>query len=90
MLQLLSEVLVAIRILGFQGKSEQVHDLADAFHNLPIYLESEDFSFRMLRDSVKSYQRKYPSSELYDFFNFLERLDRIIENEDLWKFQEIE
>ncbi len=38
---MLHDALVVIRILGWQGKGQQAGDLADAFHNLPVYLGSE-------------------------------------------------
>jgi hypothetical protein len=54
---------------------ERMSDLADAFHNLPAMLYSEDFSIKYFRLSLQIYHEKYPkqSGELY-----LEMLDKII------------
>src|SRR5262245_12280316 len=38
--RMLFNALLEIRGLGSQGKAQQAADLADAFHNLPIYLRN--------------------------------------------------
>ena len=48
-----------MRILGREGKGEQVADLAEAFHNLPLMLWTEDFSMSCQRDFLQRYQEKH-------------------------------
>ncbi len=74
---MLHDVLVVIRILGWQEKGQQAGDLADAFHNLPVYLNSENFSFEVCRMFLESYYKKYPERVPFDF---LKRLDEIAEH----------
>jgi len=57
--KLLQRVLIEIRGLGSQGRAQQAADLADAFHNLPVYMFSESFSWSILRLFVTEYQQKY-------------------------------
>lgn len=67
-----------IRVLGWEGKAKQAADLADAFHNLPTLLWSEDFSFKFFRKFLEGYYSKYPAR---GSFNYLKMLDEIIEAE---------
>lgn len=71
---MLTCALVEIRALGYQGRLEQATDLADAFHNLPAHLWSEDFSFSFFRLFLQSYQQKYPEEVT---FNYIAMLDGI-------------
>jgi hypothetical protein len=73
--RMLFHALLEIRVLGYEGKSEQAADLADAFHNLPIYLWSEDFSFGFFRKFLEGYHQKYSEVD----FNYLGMLDEITE-----------
>jgi hypothetical protein len=57
-----------IRLLGYESKSEQASDLADAFHNLPRDMWKEDFSLESFRDLfLKSYQEKYSGKRIRDY-----------------------
>jgi hypothetical protein len=67
--------LLEIRILGWLGKGQQAADLADAFHNLPAMLWSEDFSLGFFRKFLESYHQRYPEGE---GVNYLKVLDRIV------------
>jgi hypothetical protein len=71
--------LLEMRVLGWEGKAEQSADLADAFHNLPVYLWSEDFSTGVFREFLKSYQDKYPEPGRFDY---LKMLDEIMQEEN--------
>jgi len=73
--EMLHRALLEIRILGWQGKSQQAADLADAFHNLPLQLWSEEFSFKFFRIFLESYQEKYPTEMK---FNYLAMLNEIM------------
>lgn len=66
--------LLEIRSLGWDGKTEQMKDLADAFHNLPDFLWSEKFSMSTFRKFLQAYQQKY-GKECHS--NYLEMFDRI-------------
>ena len=72
---MLFNALIEIRILGWQGKAEQAADLADAFHNLPIYIWSEDFSLDFFRKFLESYQKKYKDKLFYNYLKMLDELD---------------
>jgi hypothetical protein len=73
--KMLFDALIEIRLLGREGKAEQAADLADAFHNLPIYLWSNEFSFVFFRQFLKGYQEKYVGSGSFDY---VKKLDRIM------------
>lgn len=47
-----------LRMLALEGRSEQARDLAEAMHNVPLLMYSEDFSFRAFRDFIERYQKK--------------------------------
>ena len=50
-----------IRILGWAGKAQQAADLADAFHNLPKDMWTENFCLEDYRETFLTvYQEKYP------------------------------
>ena len=67
--------LIEIRGLGNNGKGEQAAELADAFHNLPAYLWSDGFSFKVFREYLAEYQNRYP--ERGDTFDYIKTLDEI-------------
>ena len=77
--ELIYHALLKIRVLGWSGKSEQAADLADAFHNLPVMLWSEDFSLDYFRKYLESYQQKYPDDKGTDY---LKLVDQIIDEEN--------
>jgi hypothetical protein len=67
--------LLEMRLLGWEGKSAQAADLADAFHNLPQGMWSDSFSLRSFRDSfLLAYQQKYPERST----NYLAMVDEIM------------
>ena len=57
--KILFNALLEIRALCWEGKSEQAADVANAFHNLPIYLWSDQFSLSLFRRFLEEYQQKY-------------------------------
>lgn len=66
--ELIHDVLVEIRELGWNGKAEQAADLADAFHNLPNDMWDDDLALEQFCDLyLKDYQKKYPVGGLYDY-----------------------
>lgn len=77
--RMLYYALLEIRGLGYFGKAQQAADLADAFHNLPVYLWSEQFSLGFFREFLESYHLKYPDRT--EVFNYLAMLDKITKEE---------
>lgn len=78
--EMLHRALLEIRILGWRGNGSQAGDLADAFHNLPIHMISQDFDQDLFRHLLEVYQNKYPrpkSSEV-NYFDYVAFLDNII------------
>ncbi|MGH9753461.1 MAG: hypothetical protein ACREA2_11815 [Blastocatellia bacterium] len=73
--KILFNALLEIRMLGREGKAEQAADIADAFHNLPIYLWSDKFSLSLFRRFLEEYQQKY--SERRMGFDYVKMLDEI-------------
>lgn len=73
--EMLFRSLIEIRILALNGESERIAELADAFHNLPELLYSENFSMKYFRMFLKNYHEKYPGNKTGG--TFLEMLDNI-------------
>jgi aminoglycoside phosphotransferase len=66
--ELLRWALLEIRQLSASGKAQQTADLADAFHNVPAGIWSEDFSLQRFRDQyLAAYQKKYPGPRPKDY-----------------------
>ena len=84
LLRLLHHAFVEIRNLSAMNKNEQSSDLSDAFHNLPLWLTLEVFSFEHFRMYLKSYSRKHPEW----LYNYLDLLNKIEKNENLDGFNE--
>ena len=79
MSKMLHRALIEIRGLGRDGKSEQAADLADAFHNLPVYMFSEDFDWTLFREFLEQYLTRYslpPGRWPFDYLTFLDRIQR--------------
>jgi hypothetical protein len=78
--KMLFYALLEIRGLGNAGKGEQAADLADAFHNLPAYLWSNNFSFRVFREYLAEYRQRYPERETS--YDYIKLLDEIMKKDD--------
>jgi len=75
--QLLVEVLIEIRWRAWHGESEQVGDLADAVHNLPLVMYEPTFSWSWCRDYLQHYQEKYPQrGDFTDYVGMVERISK--------------
>ena len=74
--KMLFNALLEIRMLGNEGKAEQAADVADAFHNLPIYLWSDKFSLSLFRRFLEEYQRKYQQDGCYNYVKMLDEITR--------------
>ena len=75
--RMLYHALLEIRRLGTFGKAKQASDLADAFHNLPVYLWSEEFSLAFFRTFLEGYHAKYPEgAETFDYIAMLDKITK--------------
>jgi hypothetical protein len=75
---LMYRAFLEIRMLGWDGRAAQAADLADAFHNVPKGLWSDDFSLSSFRDLyLQSYERKYAAAERGKFY--VKAVDAIME-----------
>src|SRR5688500_7872813 len=63
--EMLRVALLEIRGLGWQGKAQQAADLADAFHNLPTLMNTDEFSLTEFGTYLKTYQRRYAETNNY-------------------------
>lgn len=81
--RMLFYALIDIRGLARDGKSEQAFDLADAFHNLPVYMFSQSFDWSIFRQFLEEYQERYPPPDELSPYNYLAALDRIERGEEV-------
>ena len=72
--EMIYRAFLEIRILGWNGKAEQAASLADAFHNVPSMMWSEDFSLNSFRNFLESYQQDFPKSEGVNYPKMFDRL----------------
>ncbi|MES2736974.1 MAG: hypothetical protein V4672_11690 [Verrucomicrobiota bacterium] len=76
--EMLYFALIEIRALNWEGKTQQAADLADAFHNLPIDMWLNDFSFEFFRDSfIAVYQQKYPGERSRDYVAMIDDISKM-------------
>jgi hypothetical protein len=75
--KLLQDVLVEIRTLTFEeGHYEQVNDLADLTHNIPMFMVGlDDFAGECLRECFVDYVRKYSPNVLPEDHRYVMLLD---------------
>ena len=73
--QMIYSAMLEMRILGRGGKAGQVADLADAFHNLPAMLWSEDFSLDFFRTFLEGYRQKYPDGWGTGYLKMLDEVE---------------
>ncbi len=76
--EMLTCALSEIRSLAMAGNAEQAAALADAFHNLPVVMHSEQFSFVHFRQDLDRYVRSYPFSEGKSTYDYLEMYQRVL------------
>ena len=72
--RMLYPALLEMRALGLEGEAARAADLADAFHNLPSHLWSDDFSFAFFRRFLEAYEQKYAARR----FDYVGMPDRIV------------
>jgi hypothetical protein len=72
LLFILHRALVEARLLAQAGKTQQVHDLADALEPLPGWIASwKDEYLEATRSNLETYATKYP-----DAFGYLDFIDK--------------
>ena len=64
-----------LRKLAREGRAEQARDLAEAFHNIPLLMHTNEFSFTAFREFLERYQHKYEGKLLFDYFQEWEKLN---------------
>jgi hypothetical protein len=62
-----------LRGLAREGKMEQARSLAEAFHNIPLLMHTQNFSFRAFKDFLQRYQEKYTKVQ----FNYLQEWEKL-------------
>lgn len=83
--RMIYEAFLEIRNLAGVGLSQQAFALADAFHNLPLYLFSSDFSWETTRLFIGGYQKKYPrtinnnvvTGSYNDYLSMLDAIEKV-------------
>lgn len=72
--EMIYRAFLEIRILGWDGKAAQAAELADAFHNVPNMMWSENFSLDFFRIFLEGYQQQFPESEGINYPKLFDRL----------------
>jgi hypothetical protein len=68
LVQLMYVAFVEMRAITLTANgSQQAHDLADAFHNVPLQFYSDKFSIPWFLKCLEHYQEKYKTSRTFDF-----------------------
>ena len=62
-----------LRGLARDRKMEQAKALAEAFHNIPLLMHTQNFSFRAFRDFLQRYQDNHTKAQ----FNYLQEWERL-------------
>jgi hypothetical protein len=64
-----------LRLLAFEGRNEQAHALADAFHNVPLMMYRDGFSHKVFRLFLEGYQKRYEDKLGFDYLKEWEKLN---------------
>lgn len=76
--EMMYRAFLEIRILGWNGKAGQAAALADAFHNVPNMMWSENFSLTFFKNFLENYQQQFPEG---DGINFPKVFDNLFTGE---------
>lgn len=66
-----------LRVLAKEGRTEQAKDLSEAFHNIPLLMNTSDFSFKAFRDFLERYQQKYKDTARFNYWQEWEKLNTV-------------
>jgi len=64
-----------LRALALDGQIQQVKDSAEAFHNVPLLMNTSDFSFKAFHDFLESYQQEYKDQARFNYLQEWEKLN---------------
>lgn len=64
-----------LRALAKDGRAEQAKDLAEAFHNVPLLMNTSNFSFKMFWRLLEHYQQKYEGTAYFNYLREWEKLN---------------
>ena len=73
--RLLYLAFVDVRALILDGQPQQAKDLAEAFHNVPLLMHTNDFSFKAFRDFLERYQQQYAEKARFNYLQEWEKLN---------------
>jgi len=62
-----------LRGLTRDGNMDQARALAEAFHNIPLLMDTPNFSFRAFREFLRRYQTRYSQTQ----FNYLQEWEKL-------------
>jgi len=62
-----------LRGLSRDGKMEQARALAEAFHNIPLLMHTQNFSFRAFKEFLQRYHDKFTKTQ----FNYLQEWEKL-------------
>jgi hypothetical protein len=75
LLELIHFAFTDLRMLAWQGKTEQVADLADAFHNLPKEIRTDTVILEQFRDLyLKPYHEKHPEGFVFNYIALVNKI----------------
>lgn len=71
--EVLRKIILEIRLLSSSGNESssinQINKLANMAHNLPLaIIDGDKFDLTILKNSLKEYVEKYPSSGIFEDF----------------------
>jgi len=72
--RLLYLAFVDVRALILDGQPQQAKDLAEAFHNVPLLMHTDGFSFKAFRDFLERYQQQYADKARFNYLQEWEKL----------------
>jgi hypothetical protein len=76
--ELLHSVLIDVRYLAWHGESNHAANLADTFHNLPVDIYNDNFSWDSVCSQVLDYQKRHPQGpEGFKIIDYVKWLDTI-------------
>jgi hypothetical protein len=66
---------VDMRALVLHGNPQQAKDVAEAFHNIPLLMYTDDFSFKVFQGFLQNYQQKYSEKARFNYLQEWEKLN---------------
>ena len=64
-----------LRILAREGKTAQTRAVAEAFHNVPLLMPTDEFSFGAFREFLGRYQQAYQGTLRFNYLDEWEKLN---------------